>query len=97
MHITVDVTFHEDTMYFHHPELQREHYKKVQLFGNTNEEEISLIKVFPTSTSPPATVITEMMPSPDMSLAILSTEVALLLPDTNNQSSTSDTPHTESS
>ena len=102
MYVTMDVTFHEDTMYFHRDELQEEHYKEVQLFGNTNDEEISSLEVFPTltSSSPPAAVTTEITPSPDMATsATLPTEVMPSPPsppDTNNESSTSDIPETDS-
>ena len=72
MYVTIDVAFHEDTMYFHRPELQGEQYKEVQLFGNIDEEEMSSIEVTPTSISS----------SPTATLPI---EDAPPLPDTNNR------------
>ncbi|KAM7531655.1 hypothetical protein LguiB_035065 [Lonicera macranthoides] len=102
MYVTMDVIFHEETMYFHRTELQGEHYKEVQLFENINEEEISSIEVVPTltSNSPPSTETTEITSSPDMvTTEILPNDVvpspSPSPPDTNNQSSTSTIPETE--
>ena len=83
----MDVTFHEGNMYFHQTELQGEHYKEVQFFGDTDKEEISSIEVSPasTSSSPPATLPTEMSPSPDTSPATLPIDNAPLMTQITNR------------
>ncbi|KAM7472007.1 hypothetical protein LguiA_010190 [Lonicera macranthoides] len=108
MYVTIDVIFHKETMYFHRTELQGEHYKEVQLFGNIDEEETSSTEVVPTltSSSPSTKVVpTLTSSSPPTAEPTETAETIEIFPsevvpspsplNANNQSSTSNIPENE--
>ncbi|KAM7499356.1 hypothetical protein LguiA_023770 [Lonicera macranthoides] len=104
VYVTMDVTFHEENMYFHQTELQGEHYKEIQLFKNITEEEINSIEVVSTLNSefPPAAETTEIPLSPDEEISETCPNEVVPSPspppsNTNNQSSTSNIPGIEAS